>query len=144
MKNQTLTIRTGLQTALMVLAISFMSILSVAPVAADTIDNGSWTKKQYKIKGGWEIVQSGGETVIRFNNKFKTKGGPDLKVFLSKKSISDVNGKNAVEDSVMVSVLKSNKGTQDYVLPADIDLNDFKSLLIHCEAYSVLWGGANI
>jgi len=29
-------------------------------------------------------------------------------------------------------------------LPADIDINDYESLLIHCEAYSVFWGGANI
>jgi len=33
---------------------------------------------------------------------------------------------------------------QEYEIPAGIDIADFASLLVHCEAYSVLWGGAAI
>jgi len=55
-----------------------------------------------------------------------------------------VNGRNATQDSVMISVLNANSGTQDYVLPAGINIEDFSTILIHCEAYSVLWGGAAI
>jgi len=61
----------------------------------------------------------------------------------TKKAVKDVTGKNATQDAVMIAVLKSNKGAQEYVLPSNIDINDYESLLIHCEAYSVLWGGAN-
>jgi len=42
---------------------------------------------------------SGDQTIIRFHNNFKTKKGPDLKVFLSKKSIKDVTGRNATQDA---------------------------------------------
>lgn len=111
---------------------------------AMTNNEGSWVNKQYQINGAWEIENRDGQTVIKFKDGFKTKGGPDLKVFLSKKDIKDVNGKNATSHGVFISKLKNKKGDQEYVLPANIDINDYASLLIHCEAFSVLWGGANI
>ncbi len=59
-------------------------------------------------------------------------------------SIENVTGKNATDGAELVAVLKSTKGSQEYVLPANIDVSNFNSLLIHCEAYSLLWGGTNI
>lgn len=115
-----------------------------ANAATDEQTSGSWVKKSKAIKGGWSIEKRGDQHVISFNDKFKTKGGPDLKVFLSPQSIDTVNGKNATNNAVLVAVLKKNKGSQEYVLPANIDISSFNSLLIHCEAYSILWGGTNI
>ena len=143
MSTQSLSMNTRLPAALFALVVGFFMLATVPTVEAGVVDSGAWTKKQYKIKGDWELDVSGDQTIIRFHNNFKTKKGPDLKVFLSKKSIKDVTGRNATQDAVLVAVLKSNKGAQEYVLPANIDINDYDSLLIHCEAFSVLWGGAN-
>lgn len=125
------------------LIFGFLTLGIASASTTDTL-NGDWTKKQYSIKGDWTVEQRGDQQVISFNKKFKTKSGPDLKVFLSPKSIDKVTGKNATDGSVLVAVLKNNKGAQEYVLPAGIDINDYGSLLIHCEQYSVLWGGANL
>lgn len=103
-----------------------------------------FTKKKYKIKGDWQVVQEGGKTIIRFSDDFKTKNGPDLKVFLSPQRVADVTGKTALEGAVTLGALKSNKGTQDYVIPNGVSLANFSSVLIHCEAYSVLWGGGRL
>jgi len=92
----------------------------------------------------WSIEQRGEQQVLSFNKSFKTKKGPDLKIFFSRQSIDTATGNNATENAVLLAPLRSSKGAQEYVLPADIDLNDFTSLLIHCEAYSVLWGGTNL
>ncbi len=122
-----------------------LSMMFMAPkVSAEVLSQGGWVSKQYSIQGGWEISQKNGQTVIRFSDDFKTKAGPDLKVFLSKKNISDVTGRNATQDAIQLDVLASNKGAQEYVLPQGVSLSDFSSLLIHCEAYSVLWGGSAI
>ncbi len=133
-----------LRYALMFLVLAFFSSGTMHTAFAMGTSEGTWVNKQYKIKGAWEIENRNGQTVIKFKDGFKTKGGPDLKVFLSKKNISDVNGKNATTDSILISTLKNKKGDQEYVLPANIDINDYASLLIHCEAFSVLWGGTNI
>ena len=143
MNTQSLSMNTRLPAALFALVVGFFMLTTVPTVEAGVVDSGAWKKKQYKIKGDWELDVSGDQTIIRFHNNFKTKKGPDLKVFLSKKSIKDVTGRNATQDAVLVAVLKSNKGAQEYVLPANININDYDSLLIHCEAFSVLWGGAN-
>lgn len=104
----------------------------------------SFVKKRYKIKGDWRVVQEGGKTLIRFSDNFKTKNGPDLKVFLSPQSIGGITGQTALEGAVTLGVLKSNRGTQDYVVPNGVSLSNFSSVLIHCEAYSVLWGGGSL
>ncbi len=104
----------------------------------------SFTKKTYNIKGDWRVVQEGGKTIIRFSDDFRTKKGPDLKIFLSPQSIGGVTGKTALEGAVTLGALKSNKGTQDYVVPNDVSLTNFSTVLIHCEAYSVLWGGGSL
>jgi len=106
MRNKNLTASTfviGFMLSCMMLG--FLTIGSAA-AAVGSHASGTWVKKDYAIKGEWSIEQRGNQHVISFNDKFKTKRGPDLKV------------------------------------PANIDINDFNSLLIHCEAYSVLWGGA--
>ena len=112
--------------------------------AATATDGQSFFKKKYKIKGSWSLVERDGKTFVSFSDDFKTKKGPDLKVFLSPKAAADVNGKNAVEGSLLLSKLNSNKGAQEYEIPAGTDLSQYETVLVHCEAYSILWGGGSI
>lgn len=97
--------------------------------------------KDYDIRGDWSVVEEDGRTIIRFDDDFGTKAGPDLKVFLSPTSIGSVDGGSATDGSVLLGALESTKGTQDYVLPEGVELADFESVLVHCETFSVLWGG---
>jgi len=96
------------------------------------------------IKGEWSLVEADGQTQIHFSEGFKTKGGPDLKVFLSKTPIDELDSKTAASDTKSIGVLKSKSGGQIYTVPGDIDLLDYKSVIIHCEAFSVLWGGFDL
>lgn len=121
-----------------------LGFLSIGTASAEGAKAGTWVDKQYSIKGGWSIEKKGDEHVIKFSEDFLTKSGPDLKVFLSPQTIEEVTGRTATTDSVLISVLQQVSGTQEYVIPASIDVSQFKSLLIHCEAYSVLWGGSNL
>lgn len=115
-------------------------IMAAAPVNLGQ----SFIKKKYKIKGHWSVVQENGRTLIRFSDDFKTKNGPDLKVFLSPQSVGEVTGETVLDGAVTLGVLKSNKGSQDYLLPKGVSLANFSSVLIHCEAFSVLWGGGSL
>lgn len=137
-----------MRSVLISLALGF-TIASTLPSYATDSENAAvvdqnFVKKRYTIKGEWSVSQHDGKTVIQFNDAFKTKSGPDLKVVLHKNTVDNVDPKTAVQDGVKIGVLKSNKGAQSYILPDDITLSDFKSVLIHCEAFSVLWGGFDI
>ena len=96
------------------------------------------------MKGNWSIQEEGGKTYIKLHSNFNTKNGPDLKVFLHDSAIETVVGKNVVKGSVLLGRLKSNKGEQKYLVPNNINIANYKSVLIHCEKYTVLWGGGKL
>ena len=138
-----------LSTALSISSIAIASVAiaqtPAATVSAETVtSSGSLIKKRKKLKGDFEIVERDGASFIRFDENFRAAGGPDLKVFLSPKDVASVTGKTAVDGSVNLGELTATKGAQEYKIPAGLDLSDFKSVLVHCEAYSVLWGGGDL
>ena len=128
------------------LASVVFSVVAVQTINSPAIaaDDQTFVSKKYDVNGSWQIVEEDGKTLIRFDKSFKTKGGPDLKIFLSPLSIGDVTGKTATKNAVQLGELQSTKGTQDYILPDGVSLADFKSVLVHCEQYSVLWGGGDL
>ncbi len=112
------------------------------PVEDRIIASGTWTKKSFKSKGTWTIAVEDGVTMVKLDADFSTRKAPDLKIFLTPKSVSEVNRKNALEGSVLIASLSSNKGAQSYVVPEGVDLSDFQSIIIHCEAFTKLWSAA--
>ena len=122
-----------------------------APAAAVAVASGTQTlaqagfqKKTYALKGGITVEQRGSQTVIVFSDDFRTKNGPDLKVFLSRNDVASSTGTNATSNAIRLGELKDNRGGQEYVLPEGVNIADFNSVLVHCEAFSKLWGGADI
>ena len=134
-------------------ALSLAGIATAAPVAfADTatiagaseLPSGTFVKKKKRLKGAWEVVERGDKTFIVFADDFRAANGPDLKIFLSPQTVSDVTGKTAVNGAINIGELKATKGAQEYEIPAGVNLADYNSVLVHCEAYSVLWGGGDL
>lgn len=122
-------------TRMLILGI-FAFFLSASGALAQS---GKWIPKAKPISGTWSIVDSGGKKVLQLKG-FKTSKAPDLKIFLSPRASGQLNGKNATAGSVKIAKLKSTNGDQSYVLPAGIDLSKYRSVVIHCEQYSKLWG----
>lgn len=73
------------------LIFGFLAI-GIASASSTDARGGSWTDKQYSVSGNWSIEQRGDQHVIVFYKSFNTKKGPDLKIFLSPKSIDTLNG----------------------------------------------------
>ena len=115
-----------------------------AEAANGTLASGTWTKKSFKTKGSWTLSAENGVTTISLDDDFSTRNAPDLKIFLSPLSASEVKNKTAVPGSLLIAPLQSNKGQQSYVVPAGTDLSKYKSVIIHCEAYTKLWSAADL
>ncbi len=118
-------------------------ILSLALTAIASAQSGTWTKKSHSIDGTWEITSRNNQKVLVLKG-LKTKSAPDLKLFFSKKTLPSLNGKNATNGATRIALLKSNKGNQEYIIPNNLNPADYKSLIIHCEKYSKLWGGSSL
>jgi hypothetical protein len=120
-------------------------LMTLAPFAAQAVEgNGTWTQINFGIKGTWTLSQEDGRHILTLGEAFKTKKGPDLKLFLSPRPIAKVTNDNAIEGSAFMALLKSHKGGQRYVIPSNIDLSAYKSLVIHCEKYTKVWGGTDL
>ncbi len=121
--------------------------LLVAPLSqslAETLAGGTWINKSYDIHGSWKIVARDDARYIVFDEDFKTRRGPDLKVYLSTRTVAEVSDRTVAASSIEIAPLQSRKGAQEYEIPEDLDLADYRSLLIHCKKYSHLWGGGDL
>jgi len=118
--------------------------LTVASATEVTLPAGEFIRKSKKLKGNWSVVERDGNTYIQFADDFRAAGGPDLKVFLSPTSVADVTGETATNGAINLGELQKTRGAQEYLVPEGVNLADFSSVLVHCEAYSILWGGGSL
>ena len=72
---------------------------------------------------------------LRFEN-FKSTNGPDLYVYLATDE--------SASDFVNLGRLKANMGNQNYEIPGTVDVSKFNNVLIWCQAFSVLFGSAEL
>jgi hypothetical protein len=70
---------------------------------------------------------------------FATSPGPDLRVYMVAGPAGD---EDEVTDYVDLGALKGNKGDQQYELPSDLDLHRYRTVVIWCRAFSVLFARA--
>jgi len=127
----------------LIIILSFLMISSPASLANNGTDK-TFVKKRYTIHGSAKLEDVKGQKRLTFSDDFKTKNGPDLKIYLSKYSIDSLSSREVDQSAVKLSVLKSHKGSQSYIIPDDLNMDDFESVVIQCEAYTVLWGGFDL
>ncbi len=81
-----------------------------------------------------------GARVLRFED-FRSKNGPDLHVYLSTEApTSTFAGLGANE--IHLGALKGNVGNQNYEVPADVDLSQYRSVVIYCVPFRVVFSTA--
>lgn len=97
--------------------------------------SGSFSgESRYTIDGSASVLNDGSEQrFLRFED-FSSDNGPDLKVYLRAE-----NG-----DFVSLGELKGNIGDQNYEIPVGVDLDEFSTIQIWCERFSVNFGSAEL
>ena len=82
----------------------------------------------YRAQGEIQIVKVGGVTKIILPQNFSVSGVPDPKLGF---------GSNGYKAGTLFAKLNRNSGTQEYVVPANVDLSKFNEVWIWCERFSV-------
>tara|TARA_R110002124_G_scaffold56860_3_gene159978 strand:- start:176 stop:631 length:456 start_codon:yes stop_codon:yes gene_type:complete len=124
-----------------------ISLLLISQIAtAQVVKSKNWIHKNYAVEGTWSIQKIEDKVYFVLGADFKTRSGPDLKIYLAKDKMKAIGNRDAIDKmgGVYLGSLKSNKGAQLYAIPEGINLSDFKSVLIHCRDYSVVWGGVDL
>lgn len=82
-----------------------------------------------------------GSRILRLQD-FSVDNGPDLYVYLVPVNpVPDAIG-SEIPGSVSLGGLKGNLGDQNYEIPADLDLSQFQSVVIWCQAFRVPFSAA--
>jgi hypothetical protein len=95
----------------------------------------------HHVNGKATIYRLEGDQPLLRLEDFSATNGPDLFVVLSSSANPDQDG---VKKStyLQLEALKGNIGNQNYKLPGDVDLNQYKSVVIWCRTFNVVFGYA--
>jgi hypothetical protein len=100
---------------------------------ADDFHRGSGEATIYELPDG--------SAVLRFED-FSVTNGPDLHVILSFSSPAPKDRATLGEDYVDLGPLKGNMGSQNYEIPAGVDLEQVQSVVIYCMPFHVVFSTA--
>jgi hypothetical protein len=90
----------------------------------------------HNAEGQAKVIKlSDGSNFVRLED-FRSTNGPDLYVYLSTDKSNF--------DFVNLGRLKGNVGNQNYEIPQGTDLSKYDTVLIWCQAFSVLFGSAEL
>lgn len=94
----------------------------------------------HRASGTARLVETAeGERLIRFDEDFQVINGPDLYVWLTEDPQGDPDA-----GYLDLGRLKGNLGSQNYAIPEDTDLSNYKGVVVWCKAFSVLFGRATL
>ncbi|MBB6434469.1 DM13 domain-containing protein [Streptomyces candidus] len=117
---------------------------AVGPVA---VSAGNLISHEHETSGSVRVLRlPDGSRTLRFEN-LETSNGPDLRVVLSDaKVVEGKAGWHVFDDNAYTTLakLKGNKGSQNYALPADLDLDRYRSVSIWCDRFDVSFGAAEL
>ncbi len=105
---------------------------------------GDFRGLAHETKGVATVHQlAGGKRLLRLTN-FETSNGPDVHVYLVAAEVAKDNATVKQAGFIDLGSLKGNKGDQNYEVPADADLNKYKSVSIWCARFGVNFGAASL
>ena len=104
---------------------------------------GSFIDRSHPTEGTAQVLGDGsGQRFLRFED-FRTDNGPDLNVYLSA-APPDAPAGEFDDDFVDLGDLKGNVGSQNYEIPAGLDLDHYSTVAIWCVRFGVVFGTAEL
>ena len=87
--------------------------------------------------------QPDGSHVVRFED-LDVSNGPDLLVILSAAPLVDDRAAYSEVAYLSLGDLKGNQGNQNYVVPAEVNLDDYQTVAIWCRRFNYTFNAAEI
>jgi hypothetical protein len=115
---------------------------SPVPTGPTTLTRGSFRSLEHATSGAAVVLEvADGSRFLRLED-LRTSNGPDLRVILSDRAPSNSWYGYADGDHVDLGGLKGNVGSQNYAIPAEVDLSRYRSALVWCRRFTVGFGVA--
>jgi hypothetical protein len=111
-----------------------------------TLARGTFGERSHPGEGTAVVLNDGTEQrFLRFEDDFATDNGPDLFVYLTTAD-ADAPADDFGVDGQFVNLgrLSGNVGSQNYVIPVGIDLDEFDTVVVWCDRFSVAFTTADL
>lgn len=101
------------------------------------------SRSRYSVEGQATTFRlEDGSHLLRLED-FESTNGPDLFVYLTTAD-ADATDDELGAEFVDLGVLTGNIGNQNYVVPADVDLDRFDTVVIWCRRFTTAFGAADL
>lgn len=119
--------------------------MPAAAGAPQALLRGSFSEvdRIHRAEGIATVYRIGKDLVLRFD-PFMSANGPDLYVYLSGHPRPRSNAEFQQGGVFEVAHLRGNIGAQNYALPPDLDLTTYKSVVIYCRPFHVVFSTATL
>ncbi|BAZ40483.1 hypothetical protein NIES4101_64440 [Calothrix sp. NIES-4101] len=111
---------------------------------------GNFVSGEHKTQGKASITTKNAQSFLELDKSFKTSNaGPDLVVILHRSdnviaSTKPPSYSLKKGDYVILGRLKNFSGAQNYAIPQNINLADYKSAVIWCRKFNATFGAAHL
>lgn len=115
------------------------------PAEAEPIElrQGAFVSRDHGTSGVARVLElADGSRFLRLE-ELATENGPDLYVYLTATAADGDEGAFD-DDFVSLGRLQGNLGNQNYQLPADVDLDRYRSVVIWCDRFNSAFGAADL
>jgi electron transfer DM13 len=103
---------------------------------------GAFRSLGHETSGRATALDLGGRRLLRLE-ELRTSNGPDLFVYLS--STPADGPRDAFDDDfASLGPLKANQGNHNYEIPARLDLDHYRSVVIWCRRFTYAFGAAEL
>lgn len=120
------------------------SVLGEMPSEVAVLAQGQFRSIAHETSGSAMIYQyPNGRKTLRLMN-FATSNGPDVHVYLV--ALADAPDDASVKSAEVIDLgfMKGNIGDQNYDIPADVDINKYRTCTIWCKRFGVNFGSASL
>ena len=115
---------------------------SPAPTEPTELASGEFVGQEHETSGTATVIElPDGSRTLRLEG-FETTNGPDLHVWLSEKTAGGNWFKYGGGRKAQLGELKANRGNHNYAIPADVELDGLRSVVIWCKRFYVAFGSA--
>jgi len=128
-------------TATVAPAASVATATTTAPAGPKVLAMGQLQRVDdlHRGTGPVTLVEVDGKTFVRFEN-VAIQNGPDLHVYLGRGMGGAYDGNR----DLYLGTLKATNGSFNYELPAGTAVSDYKSVVVWCRAFTVLFTWADL
>ncbi|HEY9886783.1 MAG TPA: DM13 domain-containing protein [Candidatus Obscuribacterales bacterium] len=118
-----------------------------AAIAQTLPRSGTFASGEHATAGGVTLVTTGGQSKLVFDAAFTTANGPDLVVVLHRSAtLLQETSPPAYPlnegDYVVIAPLAATNGTQEYLIPAEVNVDAFQAVAVWCQAFNATFGAA--